>query len=182
MNPTLYALCHQPVIGAALWLATLCAIEPPVQETPIAVATAGTVLATRFSAPVDSGYFLSATFRFASTEERMRDTLVGASADLPCYGPGQRRLDELPASERARVGKPLRLKVMVRHLTSATVVYSQDLASICRAGHDGAATKSQVQALIPLRQGEHAIEVQNLEPRPDLAALRPSLVLHAGGK
>jgi len=182
MNPTLYALCHKPVIGAALWLATLCATEPPVKETPIAVATAGTVLATKFSAPADAGYFLSATFRFASIDERVRDTLVGASADVPCYGPGQRRLDDLPESERSRVGKPLRLKVMVRHLPSASVVYSQDLASICRAGHDGAAAKTQVLALIPLRAGEHAIDVQNLEARPDLAALRPSLVLHAGGK
>jgi hypothetical protein len=182
MNPILYAMCQKPVIGAALWLSTLCAFPPLVEETPIAVARPGTVLSTGFKVPVTRGYFLSARFTFPSTQERINDTLVGSTFDTPCYGPGAKRFDDFPSPDRSYVGQPLRLRVTIRSQPSGAVAYSQDVASICRGGHDGAAVKTQVLSLIGLTEGSYSIEVQNLESRPDFDALHPRLILHAGGK
>jgi hypothetical protein len=181
VNPTLYALCHKPVIGVALWLSTLCTFPPLLKETPIAVAKAGLVVSSAFQVPVAQGYFLSARFTFPSTQERISDTLVGARFDTPCYGPGARRFEDFQSSDRRQMGHPLRLRIMVKRQPSGKVAYSEDVASICRAGHDGGAVKTQVLSLMTLAQGSYSIEVHNLEPRPDLDALHPSLVLHAGG-
>jgi hypothetical protein len=181
LNPTLYALCQKPVIGVALWLSTLCAFPPLLQETPIAVSTPGSVLSTRFAARVAKAYFLSATFTFPSTQDRINDTVVGSRLDTPCYGPRAKRLDDFPVASRGQLGRPLRLKVTIKKEPSGSIVYSQDIASICRAGHNGAEKKTQVMSLIELAEGDYSMEVTNLEPRPDLAALRPSLVIHTGG-
>jgi hypothetical protein len=170
------------VIGAALWLSTLCAFPPLLKETPIAVARSGTVLSTVFKVPVTQGYFLSARFTFASTQERISDTLVGSSFDAPCYGPGAKRFEDFPSSDRSQLGQPLRLRVTIKSQPSGAAAYSQDIASICRVGHDGAAVKTQVLSLIDLAEGTYSIEVQNLESRPDLEGLHPSLIIHAGGK
>jgi hypothetical protein len=176
MNPTLFSLCHKPVIGAALWLSTLCAFPP------LAVATPGTVLSSEFKVPVTKGYFLSARFTFPSTQLRISDTLVGSRFDTPCYGPDAKRLEDFPLTDRSQHGQPLRLRVTIKSQPSGSIAYSQDIASICRAGHDGAAVKTQVLSLVELAEGSYSIEVRNLEPRPDLAALGPRLIIHGGGK
>lgn len=178
MNPTLYALCQKPLIGPALWLSTLCAFPPLLKETPIAVSNPGTVLSSQFVAPVATRYFLSASFKFQSTQERMSDTIVGSTFDAPCFGPAAKHLENFPVSARAQLGQPLRLKVTIKSQSTSSVVYSQDIASVCRAGHDGAAKKTQVLSLIELAEGSYSIVVQNLEARPDLDALHPTLSIH----
>ncbi|MCE3272249.1 MAG: hypothetical protein K0S57_2646 [Ramlibacter sp.] len=181
MTATLYAMCQKPVIGIALWLFNLCAFPPLLKETPISVLAPGTVLSSPFSVPVSKGYFLSARFTFPSTQERISDTLVGSEFDTPCFGPAAKRFDDFPVSARTHLGKPLRLKAIIKSRPSGSVAYAQEIASICRSGHNGAAVKTQVLSLIWLAEGNYTIEVQNVEPRPEIDALHPSLIIHHGG-
>jgi hypothetical protein len=127
------------------------------------------------------GYFLAATFRFPSTRERIGDTVVGSSFDTKCYGTDAKRVEDFPESARGQLGRPLRLKVTIKREPSGSIAYSQEIASICRAGHNGAAIKSQVLDLIPLAEGSYSIEVTNLEARPDLDSLHPNLIMYGGG-
>jgi hypothetical protein len=183
MNPTLYSLCHESAFGPILWVVSLCAFPPPLKETAINVSTPGSVLSAKVQVPVGKSYFLSATYTFPSTEERVKDILVGARyANEPCYGKDAKQFDAYPESAHPSLGKPLRLKVTIKNVANSELVYSQSVASVCTAGHDGAAKKTQVVALIELPEGQLSVDVENLEPRHDLAALRPALTIHSGGK
>jgi hypothetical protein len=183
MNPTLYALCQESIFGPVLWAMSLCVFSPPLKETPIAISTAGTAMSATFQSPIGKSYFLSAIYTFPSTEERLRDEIVGARHSTePCYGKDARQFDAYPESARSSLGRPLRLKVTIKSAANNQTVYSQNLASVCKAGHDGRARKTQVIALIELPEGQLSIEVENLEPRNDLGGLRPALIIHPGGK
>jgi hypothetical protein len=182
MNPTLYALCQKPVIGAVLWISTLCSFPPLLETAPISVGTSGTVLSARFEAPVSKAYFLSAIFTFPSTDARIKDTLIGSQSGEPCYGKAGKQYDDFPEASRPSLGRPLRLRITVKNLSTNSTAYEQNVASVCQAGHNGASIKTQVLALIELQEGTFTIEVKNLESRPDLDALRPVLTIHPGGK
>jgi hypothetical protein len=182
MNPTLYALCQKPILGPILGVSSLCAFPPLLDEAPIDVSSPGTVLSSNFRAPVSKGYFLSVTYTFPTTEDRIKDTIVGSTTSTdPCYGKEAKQFDSYAESVRSSLGKPLRLKVTVRK-PNGEVIYSQSLASVCQAGHDLAARKTQVVSLFELPEGELSIDVENIEPRQDLTIMRPTLRVHSGAK
>ncbi|MFM8330425.1 MAG: hypothetical protein ACKN9T_01920 [Candidatus Methylumidiphilus sp.] len=182
MNPTLFALCQKPVLGPLLWITAQCGFPPPLPETPISLASPGHVLSASFDVPVSKGYFLSLTVGFPSIEARLNDTLIGAKYDVPCYGKDAKTVEDFPKERHEDLGKPVRLYVTVKQWPDGTVIYNKAIASICRAGHDLATKKIQVLALAAFAEGQHLIEVQNIEARPDLAGLTTSLTIHSGGK
>lgn len=174
MNPMLFAWCQEPVIGPLLWIASLCSFPPLLSQISVSLATSGIVLSTQFEAPVRKGYFMSLNYRFASNDDRLKDKLVGASYDVPCYGKDAMKIEDFPESRHAELGKPISLHITIKRVPEGAVVLDRRFASICRADHDGALKKSQILGIIELLPGKYKIEVKNAEARHDLAKLDPT--------
>lgn len=182
MNPTLYALCQESVLGPALWLIGQCSIPPLIPDTTISLDSPGLVLSREFTVPVSRGYFLSLGVEFPTVEDRLTDRKIGAQFDFPCYGQGAKRLEDFPVEQRLDLGQPIRLQVTALNVKDGSITWKADLASICRAGHDGKKQKLQVLALPRLSEGRYRLTVHNVEARPDLAGLGLSLLMHSGDK
>lgn len=125
---------------------------------------------------------MSLSVQFPTTEARLKDTFIGAKYDVSCYGKDAKTVEDFPIDRREDLGKPVRLQVIVKQSPAGTVVFKENIASICRAGHDLVAKKVQVLALVEFVEGKYSIEVKNIEARPDLVGLTTSLMIHSGHK
>jgi hypothetical protein len=181
MNPTLYALCQKPAIGAALWISGLCAFPPLLNSTAVILDKPGTILSTEFEVPVSKNYFMYLNHTFKSNEERLKDTLVGARYDVPCYGKDAKAVEDFPAEKQVDLGRPVQLHITIRKLPEKSVVIDKLFASICPAGHDGNTRKSQIIGLVELQQGAYLVEVKNEVARPDFSEIKSAFMIAGGG-
>ena len=84
MDPATYALCQKSVVGPAMWIASLCVFPPLFANVPFSLETQGTSISQEFSAPVDRKYNLTLTFDFPTTEDRLKDEIVGSRYEARC--------------------------------------------------------------------------------------------------
>ena len=181
MGPITYSVCHKSIVGLLLTLTPLCDFPPLVSQKPVSLQAPQIILSETFYVPVDDlGYFLFIKHRFGSTEERLADRLVGAEYGVPCYSRDAKSYDQYPEDQRKRLGKPILLHATIRKVPSGELMLDKDFRSICPAGHDLKATKSQIIGLIWLNRGEYSMTVINKEARPDFANIHSSLLLSGG--
>jgi len=181
MNSTLYALCHKPAIGATLWISSLCAFPPLLNSTAVHLDKPGTILLAEFDVPVSKSYFMYLNHTFKSNVERLKDTLVGARYDVPCYGKDAKTVEDFPTEKQGDLGRPVQLHITIRKLPEKSAVIEKVFASICPGGHDGNTRISQIIGLVELQQGAYLIEVENEVARPDFSEIKSDFMIAGGG-
>lgn len=67
MGPIAYSLCHKPVLGLVMYLASACAFPPLVDQQALPLQQADARVVTQFEAPVGKTYFLQLNFHDGAT-------------------------------------------------------------------------------------------------------------------
>lgn len=178
MGPITYSLCQKPIIGLALWAASLCAVSPPFSGVPIDLAHSGTRMTKSFRVPVAKQYLLARTFQIASVEARLADQAVGDRFDRNCEG--KIRYEDIPERERIGLGRPIPFRVVVRRAADRSVLVDETFVSLCLVSHDGHGAKTRTIGWLALPVGDYMAEVTNLQAQPALAAVGASISLYSG--
>lgn len=177
MNPITYSLCQKPVIGLAMWIASLCSFPPLIENEPISLAAAGAKISTSFNVPVDKSYGFVLDFDFPSAEARVKDQIVGGRYDENCQAPV--KLENIPEQKRAGLGRPVPFRISILRKSGRTVVVDKALTSLCSF----AAVKNRKFRIIgdvALVRGEYIAEVTNLEAQTSLESVKTTISLVAG--
>lgn len=177
MNPISYYLCQKPVIGAVMWITTLCSFPPLFSNEPITLLTSGTMVSTAFFAPVDKSYPLAITFEFPSTQARIEDQIIGTRFDQNCDGTTP--YEEIPEAKHLGLGRAIPFKVTVRNAKNHLIIHEKIYHSLCATGHSGAKTTRTI-GWLTLKRGKYTIEVTNLYAQPDLLNVKTQISLYAG--
>ena len=87
--------------------------------------------------------------------------------------------DAIPKRERSGLGLPIPFKVVVRTELGGTPVVEETFHSLCTMGH---MTNYKIRNMsrLYLNEGNHRIEVYNLEPQPAFAGVKVQMSLVSG--
>ena len=178
MNPTIYHLCQETVIGPLMWLASMCSIPALFENVPLSTEQPRQSVTKAFNAPLDKNYPLEITFTFASANARIDDQIVGDRYSEYCDG--SISFNDIPEAKRVGLGRPIPFAVLVRKKSDQSVVIDKTFYSLCTTSHDGANSKSRTIASLALKRGDYVIEVTNLQAQPGLTGVKTSLSLRGG--
>lgn len=178
MGPTTYSLCQKPIIGVAMWIASLCAFPPLFSDEPIDIAATGATIKKPFHAPVEKSYPLAVTFEFPSLEARLNDQVVGDRYSDKCQG--DIRYEEIPEIQRKGLGRPILFRVVLRKAADRSVVLDRTFVSLCTTSHDGKNSKTRTIGWFPLEIGDYVAEVSNLEAQSGLPGVKTTISLYGG--
>lgn len=160
-----------------MWITGLCTFPLLVEPTEVFLMKPGLLLNQEFKAPVEKTYLLTLRFVFPSTEARLKDEAVGNRFDHNCGG--ETEYARIPENERAGLGQPLPLRVLVKDPSNASLVFEKTFYSLCTSGH---ATNDKWRNVgrIPLKPGTYRLEIYNLEPNPAFDGLKVTMALVSG--
>jgi hypothetical protein len=115
---------------------------------------------------------------FSSTEARLRDEMVG-DGQTSSFCTSNIDHDAIPKRERSGLGLPIPFKVVVRTEPGGTPVVEETFHSLCTMGH---MTNYKIRNMsrLYLNEGNHRIEVYNLEPQPAFAGVKVQMSLVSG--
>jgi hypothetical protein len=178
VNPITYSLCQKPIIGAVMWVTSLCVFPPLFSGEPINLSVAESIASKAFVVPVDKKYALEVTFEFESIDARLNDQVVGNRFDERCLG--DVRYAEVPEIGRAGLGRSIPFKVVVKKANDHAVVLERTFVSLCATSHDLTNKKTRTIGWLELKRGDYAIEVKNLQSQPDLELVRTYISLTSG--
>lgn len=155
MGPMTYALCQKPVIGIAMFVASLCAFPPLILNEPLSLATAGAAASKEFVVPVDKSYSFDLAFAFPSLEAIRRDDVVG---------------------------RPIPIHVWIKRKADGRVVVDKTFVSLLEFANSGAdhPTKWRKIGRVDLARGEYRVEMTNLEAQAGLDGVTTSFSLVGG--
>lgn len=179
MGPTAYALCQKPLVGALMYISSLCGFPPLVQNAPLSLESAGSSASVPFAVKVDKTYPVNLDFVFPSADAYQRDEVVGSRFDSNCR-PGV-KYDDIPAAQRVGLGRPIPFRVRVRRKSDQVVVIEQTFNSLCQvssAAH--LASKSRQIGPLALTRGQYILEVTNLQAQAGLEGVKTAFSLVAG--
>ncbi|VXC05906.1 DUF5625 family protein [Massilia sp. 9I] len=177
MDPLTYSLCHKPVIGMLLFVASACAFPPLLDEAPFALQQAGARLVQDVEAPVGKTYSLNLNFRFRSAAAIRADELVGSSYNAYCG----RDYADIPPVPRQDLGRPIPIHVLVRERRTGAVVLDQVFQTLCITSQGGSGyAKTRTAARVALGAGKYTLEVRSLEDQPGLAGVTTTVSLVSG--
>lgn len=176
MGPTSYSLCSKPVIGAIMWISSLCAFPPPLPEAEVSLSSPGPILTATFEAPVEKSYPLILVFNFANNDERLKDKYVGSTYNQYCQGIP---FEQIPEKFREGLGKPIPIKVVVTRSEDASVILDKTFESLCTTSW-GPTTKNRTVGYLALPRGKFNIQVVNLQSQPEFQGVKVGVML-AGG-
>lgn len=175
MNPLVYSLCQKPVIGAAMWISSLCAFPPLFQDQALPLATAGATVVTEFTVSIDKRYPLVMHFDFPSVAARLDDTVVGSTYNDDC----RRDYTAVPLARRENLGRPMPIHVVVRHKGSGVVAIDEVFDTLCLTSHAGS-RKTRTAGMLALAPGSYVFEARNVAAQPGLEGVKTSIALVAG--
>lgn len=178
MGPIAYSLCQKPVVGFAMFVATLCEFPPLIDGAPISLAVAGSVATRAFSVPVDKTYEFDLTFDFQSGHAYSQGQVVGTNFNSYCQG-APVRYQEIPQGKRTELGRPIPLQVVVSRKVDRTVVFEQTFASLCMFTARPF-IKVRMIGQVRLNRGDYIAEVRNVEPQAGLDGVLTSVSLVSG--
>lgn len=177
MGPIIYSLCQKPVIGAVMWVATLCAFPPLISRLPLSLADAGATVASAFTAPVDKVYQLELEFEFPTVEARLQDRVVGTLFDKSCL---DEAVPQNPAwAGRRGAGRVIPLRLVIRRQTDRAVVIDRTFQSRCAIGHADR-RKWRAVGAVELARGDYLAQITNLQSQAGLDGISTSFSLTAG--
>jgi hypothetical protein len=129
MGPIAYSLCQKPIIGAAMFISSLCAFPPLIKETPLSLAKSGTSISIPFTVPVDKRYEFILTFESQSTEERWPVEIIGTRYDHN-YCVGDVPYQEIPEEMRKGLGRPIPFRVVIRRIEDRAIIVDRSFNSL----------------------------------------------------
>lgn len=180
MGPITYALCQKPVIGIAMFVASLCVFPPLIRSEPLVLTTAGATASKDFVVPIDKSYLFDLAFEFPSLEAIRRDTVVGSG-----YGEGCEdavKYEDMSAGWPSVFGHPIPVHVSIKRKSDGRVVVDQTFVSLCMFGSAGGEhpTKWRRIGRVELTRGEYRVEMTNLEAQAGLDGVATSFSLVGG--
>lgn len=179
MGPTTYALCQKPVIGLLMYVSSLCAFPPLVKHAPLPLASAQSSASAAFTVQVEKTYTIVLAFAFPDAAALRRDEIVGSRYDSHC-GPDV-KYDQIPLAQRAGLGRPIPLHVVVRRASDRAVVMDQEMTSLCKVStqFEPPIASRQI-GQIALGRGDYVIDVTNLQAQDGLEGVKTSFSVIAG--
>lgn len=180
MGPMTYALCQKPVIGMAMFVASLCIFPPLIPSEPISLTTAGAQSRKEFVVPVDKSYLFDLAFRFPSIEAMKHDDVVGTGYSDGCDG--TLKYEDVPALGRTDLGHPIPIHITIKREPDRRVVVDRTFVSLCMFGSSGREdpTKWRKIGRVELTRGKYLVEVTNLEAQAGLDGVATSFSLVGG--
>jgi hypothetical protein len=176
MNELIYALCQKPVLGMTMFLATACAFPPLFEDVPLPLQQADAVVVKEFEAPVGKPYFLEIGFEFRSAASMVADEVVGSSHDDNCL----RDYAEIPLSQRAALGKPIPVHVLIREKPTGKVVIDKVFNSLCLNSSSAAGFKKfRTVGRLHLEKGKYIAEIHNMVAQTGLDDVKTTVSLVA---
>lgn len=177
MGPAIYSLCQKPVIGAVMWMATLCAFPPLISRLPLSLEEAQATATSEFTVPVDKVYQLELEFEFPTVQARLQDRVAGTRFDESC-------LDEAVPRDpswagRAGAGRVIPLRLVIRRQADRAVVIDRTFQSRCALGHADR-RKWRAVGAVELARGDYLAQITNLQPQDGLDGVRTTASLTAG--
>lgn len=179
-GPTTYALCQKPVIGIAMFVASLCVFPPLILNEPLSLTTAGATAAKEFVATVDKSYLFDLAFEFPSIEAMKRDGVVGTGYSGVCDDAV--KYEDIATVRREDLGRPVPIRVSIKRKSDGRVVVDQTFVSLCTFGSSGSEhpTKWRKIGRVELTRGKYLVEVTNLEAQAGLDGVATSFSLVGG--
>jgi hypothetical protein len=179
MGPTAYALCQKPVIGLLMFVSSLCVFPPLVDHAPMSLASAQSSASAAFTVRVEKTYTIELSFAYPDAAALRRDEIVGSRYDSHC-GPDV-NYDEIPLEQRAGLGRPIPVHVVVRRASNRAVVMDQKLTSLCRVSTQfEPPIASRLLGRVALGQGDYVIEVTNLQTQDGMEDIKTSFSVITG--
>jgi hypothetical protein len=178
MGPITYALCKKPVIGIAMFIASLCAFPPLVHHVPVYLEAQGDAVSGTFTVPVEKSYELDLVFEFPSREAMTEDQVAGKNYDEYCEHVPLNETEWIPGNVR---GRPIPLQVLVRDEADGRIVVDRIFNTLCIYSH-GATTFDKWRKIgrVTLPIGEYSFELKNLKAQAGLIGVHTYVSLIAG--
>ena len=150
---------------------------PPLfANVPFSLETEGTSISQEFSAPVDRKYNLTLTFDFPTTEDRLKDEIVGSRYEARCND----HVEDISPQIASGLGRKIPLRVVIRRNQDKSVVVEKDFVSWCVTSW-GSKTKTRSVGWVELNQGEYIAEVINVAAQEGLGNVHTTVSLVPGG-
>jgi len=177
MDPLTYSLCHKPVIGLMLFVASACGFAPLFQDQPFALRQEDAQMYKEFDAPVAKPYSLTLQFRFPTAAASLADEVVGSRHDAACARP----YATIPLAQREGLGRPIPIHVLVREKETGRVALDQVFDTLCITSRGGPGfTKTRTVARFPLAAGSYTIALRSLEKQSSLDDVETTVSLVSG--
>ena len=178
MGPIAYSLCHKPVVGLLMFVASACAFPPLFQDAPLALQQAGASVVREVDAPVGKTYSLALNFQFPSGGAGGARDVVGSTYNHNC----ERAYADIPPAQRQELGRPIPIQVRGREVRTGTVTLDQVFTTLCMTSSGAGFVRTRTAASIQLAAGKHRIEVSNLERQDGLDGVKTTLSLVSGDR
>lgn len=181
MGPMTYALCQKPVIGMAMFVASLCVFPPLIGSESLSLASAGATTSKEFVVPVDKSYLFDLAFKFPSLEAMTRDRVVGSGYGDACGY--EVKHEDIAAVRRDDLGRPIPIHVTIKRQSDGRVVVDQTFVSLCMFASGGGPedpTKWRKIGRVELTRGKYLVEVTNVEAQAGLDGVATSFSLVGG--
>jgi hypothetical protein len=182
MGPIAYSLCQKPLIGLGMFVTGLCAFPPLIPDTPLPLAEAAPPVAVAFTVRVDKSYQFDLKFTPQAPQDLQRIGEVAGTNYDGAYCEGGVDYQDIPLARRAGLGRPIPIRVLIRHQPDGAVVADQTFVSLCRFAHGGAdqAVMRKI-GRVHLAPGDYRAEVSATAALPALAGIKTSFLLVSGG-
>ena len=179
MDPLTYSLCHKPVIGLAMFVASACAFPPLFQDEAFALRQADAQMHKEFEAPIAKPYSLTLQFRFPTAAASLADEVVGSRHDAACTRP----YATISLAQREGLGRPISIHVLVREKETGKVALDQVFETLCITSRGGRGfTKTRTVARFPLAAGSYTIALRSLENHSSLDDVETTVSLVSGDR
>ena len=178
MAPLTYSLCHKPVLGLLMFVASACAFPPLVSDAPFPLQQEGASAAREFEAPVSKPYSLLLSFSFPSAAASYRDEVVGSRSDESCG----RAYDTISTSQRTGLGRPIPIHVLIRERATGSIKVDRVVNTLCLSSSGGPGfQKNRTAARIELAAGKYLVELRNMESQAGLDGVKTTFSIVSGG-
>lgn len=179
MGPVTYSLCHKPVIGLLMFVASACGFRPLFQDAPFPLQQAQARVVRDFDAPVGKSYSLNLNFEFPSAAAVLADEVAGSRHDESCG----RDYADISLAQREGLGRPIPVHVLVRDRQSGDLVLDRVFQTLCITSQGGTGfSKTRTAARIALAAGKYTMEVRSLQDQPGLDGVKTTVSLVSGGR
>lgn len=177
MNELVYALCQKPVLGMMMFLATACVFPPLFEDEALPLQQSDAVLVKEFEAPVSKPYFLDIGFEFRSGASMVADGVVGSRYDENC----SRDYAEIPQPQRAGLGNPIPIHVLIREKRTGKVFVEKVFNSFCLSSSTADGFKKfRTAGRLDLGKGKYIAEIHNMVSQGGLKDVKTTVSLVAG--
>jgi hypothetical protein len=176
MGPIVYALCQKPVLGLVLYIGYACSFPPLFSDAPLPLQQENASVSREFEAPVSLTYSLLLKFQFRSADSLRSNDVWGVHHATNCY----RDDAGVPQAERAGLGRPVPIHVLIRERRNGAVVLDKVFDTVCTTSWSANA-KTMTIGRVYLAEGNYVADIRNLARQDGLDGVKTTVLLVRGG-